>query len=110
VRPFAHSVGGSATTLAYGVTGHAAPFTEGVAGQAGGAAGQAVPFAQDLTGTVRDAAGPLTRNAVTGAEGVAESVTPGYAHYAQGYAENLQGYAQDAQGHTTDLRYGSYGI
>ncbi|MFE7444233.1 hypothetical protein ACFU7X_27695, partial [Streptomyces chartreusis] len=44
-----------------------------------GVAGQAAPFGEDLTGTVRDSAGPLAGNAATGVQGVAHSVTPGYA-------------------------------
>lgn len=43
--------------------------------------GRVAPFDDDLTGTVRSTAGPLAGHALTGVEGVAGSLTPGYAHH-----------------------------
>ncbi|MGV9632141.1 hypothetical protein ACWDTB_37220, partial [Streptomyces sp. NPDC003487] len=42
--------------------------------------GEVAPFAQDLAGTAGGGAGPLAAHAVRGAEGVTDSVLPGYAH------------------------------
>ncbi|MFL1900876.1 hypothetical protein ACJWDR_17435 [Streptomyces tauricus] len=84
VQPVVDGVGGSATTLAYGVTGDIRPFAYGVADEAGeiapvaaGTAGRTGSVVRDLTGTVESAAAvPLVANAVGGVQDVAESVTP----------------------------------
>src|SRR5439155_25711156 len=82
VEPVAQGVGGSATTLAYGVAGDVTPFAYGVVGDvdpfAHSVVGQVAPFAGDLTDTVRSTGGPLAGHAVTGVQGVTESITPGY--------------------------------
>ncbi|UFQ17551.1 MULTISPECIES: hypothetical protein [Streptomyces] len=65
-------VGGSVDALAHGVTGDVRPF-------AGGVVARVQPFAQDLAGdTVAPHAQALAGNAVTGAQDVADDVTPSY--------------------------------
>ena len=68
---FAYGVAGDVTPFAYGVVGDVDPFAHGVVGQV-------EPFAGDLTDTVRSTGGPLAGHAVTGVQGVTESITPGY--------------------------------
>ncbi|UUU31407.1 hypothetical protein JIX56_16675 [Streptomyces sp. CA-210063] len=69
---------GTGTGPGTGATADVAPFAYGVVGEAAPLAERVGPFAQDLTGTVGGTAGPPAGDAVTGVEGVADSVTPGY--------------------------------
>ncbi|MFJ2257591.1 hypothetical protein ACIOKD_04470 [Streptomyces sp. NPDC087844] len=78
VQPVVDGVGGSATTLAYGVTGDIRPFAYGVA-EVADEVGKIAPFAAGTagrTGSVESAAVPLAANAVGGVTDVAAYVTP----------------------------------
>ncbi|WP_405880227.1 hypothetical protein OG762_17250 [Streptomyces sp. NBC_01136] len=90
-RPSAAVGRGTATrTLAYGVE-------DGVGGFASGVTGDVRPFVGGVTGEV----GPLAGHAVTGVQGVAESVTPGYLRNA--HASSRLPHAQYGQ-------YGTYAL